>query len=460
MIVIGVATSCPDGRQMKYLGILSRRAGVLVLGAGLVMLGAACGSTSSGGGTSSGSSSPSSITVAVAYPAPPQALLNQFTKQTGIKVNWVNIGWDDLQTKIAAAMSANSYFADAADVDWSKVGEYQKTGWFLPLNTYFNVTSLKPDMPQLNTFVSDNELMGMPFDSSFLVTTVNTKDFAKAGITTMPTTLAEFTADLQKVGKANGMASPLDIHLATAEGLSTCWYQMTAAFGGQVLTAQDSPAFTSPSSPGYQAMTWMVNAYKSGLVPKANINESDYQGFTTEMAKNRVAAELCDYSGSVASIYNVPSSSSVVNQTEYIPTPGAAGVGLNVANPDGIGIPKTAKNVAGAVKFIQWFTNTENQATWAGLQGPKNVVSTFPLPASLSSFDLMIKAGNIEQASQLSAILKAHAQAPFPNGAPPWYVQFSAAVQTNIHEAAAGQESIQQAVSAIAAQANQLKSAG
>jgi multiple sugar transport system substrate-binding protein len=444
---------------MKDLGIVSRRVGALVLSAGLVTLGAACGS-SSGSGTSAGSSSPKSITVAVAYPAPPKALLAQFTKQTGIKVTWVNIGWDDLQTKIAAAMSANTYFADAADVDWSKVGEYQKTGWFYPLNKYFNVASLRTDMPQLNTFVSNKELMGVPFDSSFLVTTVNTKDFAKAGITTMPTTLPGFTTALQKVGKANNIASPLDIQFATAEGLSTCWYQMTAAFGGQVLTAQDTPAFTSPSSPGYKAMSWMVNAYKSGLVPKANINTSDYQGFTTEMAKNRAAAVACDYSGSVASIYNVPSSSSVVNQTEYIPTPGATGVGLNVANPDGIGIPKTAKNVAGAVKFINWFTSTENQARWAGLQGPKDVVSTFPLPDRLSSFNLMIKAGNIEQASELAAILKAHAQAPFPNGAPPWYVQFSAAVQTNIHEAAAGQETIQQAVSAIASEASQLKSSG
>jgi multiple sugar transport system substrate-binding protein len=439
------------------LGTLSRRTGALALTIGLVAFAAACGS---GGSSSPTSSSPKSITVAVAYPAPPKALLDQFTKQTGITVNWVNIGWDDLQTKIAAAASANTYFADAADVDWSKVGEYQRTGWFYPLNKYFDVASLRSDMPQLNTFVSDNELMGMPFDSSFLVTTVNTKDFAKAGITTMPTTLSAFTADLKKVGAANGMASPLDIHFATAEGLSTCWYQMTAAFGGQVLTASDTPAFTSPSSPGYQAMTWMVNAYKSGLVPKANINETDYQGFTTEMARNRVAAEMCDYSGSVASIYNVPSTSSVVNDTEYIPTPGAAGAGGNVANPDGIGIPKTAKNVAGAVKFIEWFTNAENQGTWAGLQGAKDVVSTFPLPARLSSFNLMIKAGDIAQASELDNIIKAHAEAPFPNGAPPWYVQFSASVQTNIHEAAAGQETVQQAVTAIAATVTQLKSSG
>jgi multiple sugar transport system substrate-binding protein len=442
---------------MKNLGIASRRAGALVLSAGLVTIAAGCGS---GSGTAAGGSSPGSITVAVAYPSPPKALLAQFTRQTGIKVNWVNIGWDDLQTKIAAAASANSYFADATDVDWSKVGEYQKTGWFYPLNKYFSVSGLRADLPQLSTFVSDNQLMGVPFDSSFLVTTVNTKDFAKAGITTMPTTLPQFTADLRAVGKANGMASPLDIHFGTAEGLSTCWYQVTAAFGGQVLTAQDTPAFTSPSSPGYKAMTWMVDAYKSGLVPKGNINETDYQGFTTEMAKNRVAAELCDYSGSIASIYNVPSSSSVVNDTEYIPTPGATGVGGNVANPDGIGIPKTAHNVAGAVKFIKWFTATQNQALWAGLRGPQDVVSTFPLPARLSSFSLMIKAGNVEQASSLDSILRAHAQAPFPNGAPPWYVQFSAAVQTNLHEAAAGQESVASAISAIAATAAQLKSSG
>jgi multiple sugar transport system substrate-binding protein len=444
---------------MKNLGTV-RRAAALVATAALVTLAAACGSSGSGSSGSASSGSTNSITVAVAYPAPPAALLDQFTKQTGIKVNWVNIGWDDLQTKIAAAMTANTYFADVADVDWSKVGEYQKTGWFYPLNKYFNAATLSADMPQLNTFISNNELMGVPFDSSFLVTTVNTKDFAKAGITTMPTTLAGFTAALQKVGKADGIASPLDIQFATAEGLSTCWYQMTAAFGGQVLTAQDAPAFTSPSSPGYQAMTWLVNAYKSGLVPKGNINTTDYEGFTTEEAKNRTAAALCDYSGSVASIYNVPSSSSVVNETEYIPTPGATGVGLNVANPDGIGIPKTAKNVAGAVKFINWFTDTENQAIWAGLDGPKDVVNTFPLPARLSSFNLMVKAGNIEQAAQLEAILKAHAQAPFPNGAPSWYVQFSAAVQTNIHEAAAGQETISQAVSAIAAQVSQLSSTG
>ena len=191
------------------------------------------------------------------------------------------------------------------------------------------------------------------------------------------------------------MANPLDIPFAAAEGLSTYWYQATAAFGGQVLDANYNPQFTSPSSAGYKAMQWMVNAYKSGLVPKANIGVSDYQGFTSEMAQGRVATVFSDYSGTVGSVYDVPSSSKVVGQVEYIPTPGVPAPAPNLANPDGIGIPKTAKNVAGAVAFIKWFTDTQNQAIWAGLNGPTDVISGFPLPARVSSLQLLASGNKV-----------------------------------------------------------------
>ena len=279
---------------MKNLGIVSRRAGALVLSAGLVTLAAACGSVAAAAAVAQASSSSSnSITVAVAYPAPPKALLDQFTKQTGIKVTWVNIGWDDLQTKIAAAMSANTYFADAADVDWSKVGEYQKTGWFYPLNKYFNVASLRADMPQLNTFMSNNELMGMPFDSSFLVTTVNTKDFAKAGITTMPTTLAGFTADAAEGGQGQRHGQPAR-------------HPVRHRRGPVDLLVPDDRGVRRPGAdraghPG-------VHLAELARVPGDDLDgqrlqerpgaqgqhqQTDYQGFTTEMAKNRPPRPSC-----------------------------------------------------------------------------------------------------------------------------------------------------------------------
>ena len=276
-------------------------------------------------GRTSSAKSDVTINVAIAYPAPAKNLLAAFTAKTGIKVNYSYIQWDNLQTKIVAAAEAHTYFADVADVDWSKVGEYYQTKWFLPLNKYFNPSALYAQYPQLASFVRNGNLLGMPSDASLLVTTVNTKDFAKAGITTMPTTLAQYTADLNKVKASGVVQHPLDVPFAAAEGLSTYWYELTAAFGGQVLSSSYKPLFTSPNSAGYKAMEWLVSAYKSGLVPKGNLDLIDEQGFTIDQAHNLTASVFSDYSGDVGSVYNVPSSSTVVGDVNYIPTPGAKG---------------------------------------------------------------------------------------------------------------------------------------
>jgi multiple sugar transport system substrate-binding protein len=396
------------------------------------------------------------INVDIAYPAPPAKLLDAFTAQTGIKVNYSYIQWDNLQTKIAAAAEAHTYFADVADVDWSKVGEYYVDKWFIPLNKYFNPSSLGSQYPQLSSFERDGELLGMPSDASLLVTTVNKKDFAKAGITSMPATIGAYTADLNKVKAKGVVAHPLDIPLAAAEGLSTYWYETTAAFGGQVLSSSYKPEFTSPSSPGYKAMEWMVNAYKTGLVPKGNLDLEDYQGFGEDEAKNLTASVFSDYSGDIGTIYDVPSDSSVVGDVEYIPTPGATGAAPNLANPDGIGIPAQAKHVAAAVTFIKWYDEPANQAAFAGADGPSEVISGYPLPGNVGGLDQLVKSGKVPGAAELASLAEHHSRAIFPAGAPPWYPAFSNAVYTNLHSAASGQESVASAISAIASQVSSL----
>ena len=208
----------------------------IVSGAASAILVAGLTDVASAGGAPSVSQAQQNVTINVAfasYPAPPKAVLAAFTKSTGIKVNYSDIQWDNLQTKIAAAAEAHTYFADVTDVDWSKVGEYYQTKWFMPLNKYFNVASLPAQYPQVASFIRNGELIGMPSDASLLVTDVNTKDFAKAGITKMPATFTQYQADLKEIQSKGVVAHPLDIPFAAAEGLSTYWYEMTAAFGGQ-----------------------------------------------------------------------------------------------------------------------------------------------------------------------------------------------------------------------------------
>jgi multiple sugar transport system substrate-binding protein len=429
------------------------KATVAAAAVSLVLFGSAVAASPA---THHGNSKGVTINVAIAYPAPPKAMLAKFTHETGIKVNWSYLQWDDLQTKIAAAAEANTYFADVTDVDWSKVGEYYVTGWFLPLNKYFSMSALKSEYPQLSSFVRNGTLVGMPMDVSLLVTTVNEKEFHAAGIKSMPTTFAQYTNDLQTVKSKGIAAHPLDIPFAAAEGLSTYWYELTAAMGGQVLSPSYKPLFSSPSSAGYKAMAWMVNAYKTGLVAKANLDYEDYQGFETEMAHGLVASVFSDYSGDVATVYDVASQSSVVGDIVYAPTPGISGIAPNLGNPDGIGIPRTAEHVQAAVEFIKWMEEPANQAAFAGANGPKNVISTFPLPSNRGGLNLLAKSGKVAGAAALVTLVEKHARAIFPAGAPPWYPDFSNAVYTNLHAAAAGTESVASAIAAIASEVQSL----
>ena len=292
--------------------------------------------------------------------------------------------------------------------------------------------------------------MGMPMDGSMLVTTVNKKDFKAAGVSSTPRTFSQYESDLKAIAAKHVVQNPLDIPFAAAEGLSTYWYEMTAAFGGQVLSASYKPEFTSPSSPGYKALAWMVNAYKTGLVPKANLGEEDEQAFETDQAHNLTASVFSDYSGDLGTIYNVPSQSKVVGDISYISTPGVNGPGPNLGNPDGIGIPAQAKHVAAAVAFIKWMEKPANQAAFAGADGAKDIISGFPLPSNTGGLQKLVASKKIPGAATLANLLEHHAKPIFPAGAPPWYAQFSNSVYTNIHSAAAGSESVSAAVSAIA----------
>lgn len=423
----------------------------------VALLTAAC--SSGGGGTpaaTGGSTQTSGVTITVALPTdpPPQADLDAFTKATGIKVTWSSSDWDSLQTKISAAATANTYFADVTNVDWSRVGQLGKLGWFLPLETYLDANSLKSDMPQLASFTLDGHVVGVPYDSSYMVTTVNTELFAKAGITTMPTTIDEYTNDLKQIKDKGVVQYPLNIPFAAAEGLSTYWYETTQAFGGTVLDAKGKPQFTDPSSPGYKAAQWMVDAVKNGLVPPGNINVNDSQGEQTLMAQGQAASTFSDYSGLINSLYNVTDSSTVSGKIQYLPTPGATGPASNLSNPDGMGIPKQAKYPQAAAAFIEWFVSASTQEDFSGLNGQDKVWGSSFIPSRLSVVQKLAQAGSLADGERLAGMLKT-ASPVFPDGAPTWYPTFSNAVYTNLHAAATGSMSVADAIKAISDVANQ-----
>ena len=73
---------------------------------------------------------------------------------------------------------------------------------------------------------------------------------------------------------------------------------------------------------------------------------------------------------------------------------------------------------------------------------------------------MMVKANELPGGQEMLNLLQHHSRAVFPAGAPPWYPQWSDAVYTNIHSAAAGQETVKQAIQNIVQTVNQLRQNG
>ncbi|GIJ50922.1 sugar ABC transporter substrate-binding protein [Virgisporangium aliadipatigenens] len=430
-----------------------------MLVAGCVLALAACNGGSGSGEPLSAPTSNVTISVVLASNPPSKAALDAFTKETGITVKWTNVDWDSLQTKITAAVAAKTYFADATNVDWSRVGQLGKLNAFYPMEQLMDTAAMAADVPQLTSFTAGGHVVGIPYDASFSVTTINKNIYDKAGVA-VPTTMDEYTQGLKAI-KANGAVQyPLNIPFAAAEGLSTYWYQTTGAFGGTVLDDKYKPTFTDPGSPGYKAAQWMVDAVKQGLVPPGNINVSDTQGQQTLMAKGEVASTFSDYSGMIGSLYDDPASSSVVQQVRYLRTPGAAGPGPNNSNPDGVGVPRTAKYPKAAAIFIKWFTSAENQADWAGINGVDKAIKGYPLPSHVSAVEQLASKGQLIGGKELAEMLKTSSRPIFPGGAPSWYPEFSRTVYTSLHSAAAGEMTVDAAIKAIADTANRLSAGG
>ena len=404
---------------------------------------AGCGSSGSSGGSSSSPSSSESIrgqtiTVLVPYKMP-QNLLNEFTAQTGVKVNYVQTGWDATHTKLIVANTAKTYLADVAEFDWSFTGQFAGAGWVEPLDNVLP-KSLLNDLKNTDAaFRSGGKTYAACYSNDFRVSMYNKAMFAKAGISTFPATFTQLAQDVQKL-KAAGIQYPLSIPMGATEGGVTPWYLLTLAMGGQLFTPDLKPAFQSPTSAGYKALQWEANALKNGWVSPGSVSLDDTPAFNNFTAGQN-AIVLATGPGNMPGA-NDPSQSSIAGKAALGLVPGNTGPGASFGLPEGLSIPVTAKHKAAAAAFIEWWEKPKNAIQIYKTQGS--------LPCGASTIKQMVASGQLQGGDVMNQELS-HVVPLFPQGAPIWYSQFSSDAQGLLNAAVKGQMSISSALNQLAA---------
>src|SRR4051794_6752025 len=349
---------------------------------------AACGggsssSSSGGSGAASESIKGQSITVLVPYKMP-QKLLDQFTAETGVKVDYVVTGWDATHNKLLVANEAKSYIADVAEFDWSFTGQFAGAQWVEPLDDLISPSVLNDLKNTDAAFVSGGKTYAACYSNDFRVSMYNTKLFAKAGITEFPKTLDELGQAAEKL-KQSGVQYPLSIPMAATEGGVTPWYLLTLAMGGQLFDENLKPVFQDPDSAGYKALQWEADAVKNGWVSPGAVSMDDSVAFENFPA-GETAIVLATGPGNLPTA-NDSSQSSIAGDAEPALVPGVNGPGGSFGLPEGLSIPVTAKHKAAAAAFIEWWEKPENAVRIYKTQGS--------LPCSASALSQLSDSGEL-----------------------------------------------------------------
>lgn len=335
---------------------------------------AACSSGSSGSSGGSGGGGTAAAGTTLTYWASNQApsldkdkevltpVLQQFTQQTGIKVNLEVIGWNDLQTRIQTAITSNSG-PDVLNIGNTWAASLQATGAFMPFDDSamqaiggkdkFVATALKTG-GKAGEDPTSVPYLGLAYGLYY-----NKQMFKDAGLNP-PTTWEEMVAAAKKLtDPAKGTygfslaagSYTENVHFAFINGSQN---------GGEWFDSGGKPTFTSDAN--VQGVLRYLNLMQQDKV--VNPSNAQYDNGTKSVNDfaNKKVAMILNQNNADSSIQ-----SNGMKSDEYgvVPFPAPSGgqkiasfiAGINMS------IFKNTKNKDAALQFVKFMTSPDTQKT-------------------------------------------------------------------------------------------------
>ncbi|HEY0534022.1 MAG TPA: sugar ABC transporter substrate-binding protein [Actinoplanes sp.] len=203
-----------------------------------------------------------------------------FTKQTGINVNYTVLPENDVRDKISQEFSSQAGQYDVASLSNFEIPIYAKSKWIAPLDGYvkadtqFDQADILPPMTQ--SLSADGNLYGEPFygESSFLMYRKDVLDSAGVQMPEHPTWQQVAAIAAQVDNKQPGMRG---ICLRGQPGWGQVFAPLTTVvntFGGTWFDKDWSPQLTAP---GFKQATQfyvnLVRAHGEAGAPQAGFTE-------------------------------------------------------------------------------------------------------------------------------------------------------------------------------------------
>jgi sorbitol/mannitol transport system substrate-binding protein len=284
---------------------------------------------------------------------------DNFTKQTGIKVNFTVLPENDVRDKISQEFSSQAGQYDVATISNYEVPFYAKNGWLHPLDDYtkadaaFNQADILPSMTESLT-ADDGKLYAEPFygESSFLM---YRKDvFTAKGLTMPDNPTWQQVADL--AAKVDGAQPGMKgICLRGQPGWGEVMAPLTTVvntFGGTWFTKDWQASLNSPQwAEATKFYVDLVKAHGEAGAPQAGFTEC-----LNNLEQSKVAMWY-DATSAAGSLDGA--GSPVAGKIGYAPAPVVKTANSGWLYTWAWGVEKASKNVDGAWKFVSWASSKQ-----------------------------------------------------------------------------------------------------
>ncbi|HTK11479.1 MAG TPA: extracellular solute-binding protein [Ktedonobacteraceae bacterium] len=335
-------------------------ASLLMLCALLSMLLASCGDSGSSPTATSGP-----VTLSYWYTegtAETPVILSQikaFEQQNpNIHINAQYQDFNQAQAKfITAAQSNTAPDILRSDVGW--VAQFASLRYLLPLDSYVSQSDQSDYLPNALAYDKySGHLYGLPQVTDFLALLYNKAEFAKAGISGAPKTMAEFEADAQKLVSSKAAKYGFETSGASYYTLPFLW-----AFGGGMIDNNNTILVNNASS--VAGLNFLLKLQNTDKVMPSKIDFANGYNNMDNDFKN----------GTTAMIFNGPwQSSDLLSGSAFtdaanfgiagIPT-GPSGATGSPTGGQSYVIYAGTKHPAEAAKFVQFMSSTASQVAIA-----------------------------------------------------------------------------------------------
>lgn len=361
----------------------------------------------------------------------------------GSMVNWTDVPWEAMESKILTAVSAKTA-PDVVNLNPSFASQLAGRKAWLDLNQAIPAETRSQYLPNIwQASTLDGMSFGIPWYLTTAVTIYNRDLLKAAGIETPPQTYAELADVAQKIKDKTGKSA---FFVTFVPGDSGEVLESLVQMGVQLVDSQGKAAFNSPE--GKAAFQYWVDLYQKGLLPPEVLTQGHRHAIDLYQS-----GETAILSSSAEFFKNIANNAPTIAQVSAAAPQITGKTGKRKVAVMNIVIPKDSDKPEEAVKFALFITNTENQLAFA--KAANVLPSTIAAVEQFSQFLAQKSdATPMEQALKISADQLQTAEVLVP--AIKNLSQLQKLIYENLQAAMLKQKTVEQALQDAATAWNQL----